>query len=452
MKRTGWVLASLILAVALPVGCGGDSPVVESVVLITVDTWRADCFGAGGHPDVRTPRIDRFFRGGMQFCRAYSPSPTTLASHTSMLTGLWPTTHGVPRNGWYVPEDVETLAEILRESGFSTGAFVSSAALDRSLNLGQGFDPYDSRTVRDVPLDQGWRPAAETLPPAREWWAKREGRAFLWVHLFEPHFPYEPNSVDLALRATGYSGPANGSMEFLRAAWDDPSLLDGGGTRHVASLYLAEIDGLDREIGGFLRELELEESVMVVLTSDHGESLGERGLPFRHGPSVFDQDVRVPLLVRGSPNFGAGLADAMVRTIDVPAAILGELQVEWSRPEEAGNLADWTRGGSGLPVFGVASMPWDAEREGEYANLRKPRVARSPEAAVFVVPGARQRGWTDPRTDPGELQYQALPPAGEPVRLFEELERWIADARVVPPEGPLDPEVEDRLRSIGYVD
>ncbi|MCA9753416.1 MAG: sulfatase, partial [Gemmatimonadetes bacterium] len=291
------------------------APAVDSALLLTIDTWRADHFGAGGHPGVRTPWLDRFFRGGTQFSQAYSCVPTTLASHATMLSGRWPSEHGVPRNGWPLAADVPLLPDSLAD--VHSGAFVSSAALDPRLGLARAFERYDFEVPHAVEGDQAWRSAGDTLARAREWWRSRAGsRRFLWVHLFEPHFPYAPDPIDRAVYDTGYSGPADGSMRFLYAMWDDPSLLPPAARDHLESLYVAEIAGLDRVVGPFLAEILAEPSLLAVITSDHGESLGEHDLRFKHGPYVYPADVRVPLVLTGTSEFPAGVSDRLVRTID----------------------------------------------------------------------------------------------------------------------------------------
>ncbi|MGH2571829.1 MAG: sulfatase [bacterium] len=438
---------AIVLVLAGAAGCSPPSPPADDAVLVTIDTWRADRFGAGGHPRVRTPHLDRFFRGSTQFCDAFSPVPTTLASHASLLSGEWPTGHGVPRNGWPVPAEVVTLGEILRPHGFSTAAFVSSAALDRAFGLDQGFDVYDFEPAREVERDQSWRPADETLARAVRWWDAASGRRLLWVHLFEPHFPYDPAAVDFALYDTGYRGGANGSMDFLFAAWEDPALLDGGGSAHLEALYHAEITGLDRALGRFLARLEEEERTIVVVTSDHGESLGEHGLHFKHGPHVFAGDVAVPLAVRG-PGFGSALSDALVRTIDVPRTVLERLGVEADLPDGAGSLATSARD---RPAYAEASMPWNVEEEGAYANARKQRAIRTRDWTCVVTPWRDETLWFDRRRDPGELEPRPAPDGHVAQELLRDLSEWIGRGRHRAPPTAVDPALLERLRAIGYV-
>lgn len=440
------------MTLAVAVGACSDRPDAQSVALVTIDTWRGDRFGAGGDPRVRTPHLDRFFRGATQFTDAWSAAPTTLASHATMLTGLWPSGHTIPRNGWPLPPDVPTLAEALHKARISTGAFVSSAALDPSFGLGRGFDVYDAQAPRPVVGDQAWRPASETLRRAEEWWSRAGPRRFLWVHLFEPHFPYEPGPVDFALYDTGYRGPANGSIEFLASVWNAPQPLPPEVRDHLESLYIAEITGLDRAVGRFLERLSGEDSVVVIVTADHGESLGEHGLRFLHGPGVYSADVHVPLAVRGSAVFPAGVSSATVRTLDIARTVQSRLGVGAPLGDDGVDLASCVKG-PGLVAFSEASMPWRVEREGSYPNLFKQRAVRTTEWTFVQTPWRGDRKeWYRRAEDPGEMVPRGpAPDAPTAASLRQLLEDWIDRGR--PRSKPeIDPHVAEQLRSLGYVD
>lgn len=442
------VAACLVAACLVAAGCS-PSPPAQSAVLLTVDTWRADRFGAGGHPDVRTPHIDRFFRGGTQFADAYSVIPTTLASHTTLLSGEFATRHGVPRNEWPVPADVETLAEILGRGGFATGAFVSSAALDPALGLDQGFDVYDFETPQSVARDQDWRGAEETLRRARSWWDAETGRRFLWVHLFEPHFPYSPSPEDLALYEKRYAGSADGSMDYLFAVWDKRVPFEAADRAHLTALYHAEITGLDRKLGRFLEALAAEDHVVTVVVADHGESLGEHGLDFKHGPHVYPADVHVPLLVRGAAPFAPGLTARLTSTVDVFGTLLGRLGVKAELPEGAGDLA----APNAEPLaFAEASMPWNVEEKGLYANLYKQRVIRTRDWSFVETPYLDRQEWYGRAADPAESAPVAAPAAPEGARLPEMLEDWIDRGRERPAPATVDPDLLESLKSLGYIE
>lgn len=444
------LLCAGVLAAAAA-GCG-EPPPADSAILITIDTWRGDSFGAGGDPAIRTPHIDRLFRRSWQFAEAYSPIPTTLPSHVSMLTGEWPTDHGVPRNIWEVPSDLAMLPEMLKGDGVACGAFVSSAALDGKTNIGRGFDVYDDDFAKEG--DDGWRRAADTLQHASAWWDAVSGRKFLWVHLFEPHLPYAPARQDVLLYATGAPYGPEISIEWIKPYWMDKSKFTEELRRHLVSLYHAEITGVDRALGAFLRAHEGEERTVVLLTSDHGESLGEHNLYFKHGPKVFRADVRVPLALR-APGVPPGVSAGIVRTIDVPRTILTLLDVEGTLPVDADNLLD-RRAGDELTSFSVASAEFDAPEwirpQGGYENRLMPRAIRRADSTFVETPWADSRVWFDRATDPDELT-ELRPDYGAGMgEMRAELDAWMTDARVTSSSFDLDPELRERMRALGYLD
>ena len=162
-----------------------------SVVLITIDTLRADRIGAYGYAGARTPVLDALARGGTRFDRAYAPAPITLTSHASLMSGRYPPGHGARHNGLRVKADVPLLAELFQRAGFKTGAFVGAFPLDRRFGLERGFQAYGDRMPRAAGAVSNERPGWMVVDEALAW-LKTAGAArfFLWVHLFEPHAPY----------------------------------------------------------------------------------------------------------------------------------------------------------------------------------------------------------------------------------------------------------------------
>jgi arylsulfatase A-like enzyme len=460
--RRGLGLARLALLTGLASsvaawGCARRAATTEppaSAVLITIDTMRGDSFGAAGHPELRTPHIDRLFRQGVQFSEAFSPSPMTLPSHTSILSGAWPTTHGVARNGVRVPDEVVSIAEILKDRGFATAAFVSSAALDSAYCLNQGFDVYNFRPVF---ADEAWRPAPRTVHRALTWWTSTAGRKFLWVHLFEPHVSYDPPAPLHRLYHTGYEGPRTGSSEDVTAMGLDPGRVTDRERAHVVSLYNGEITAVDLSLGGLLRTLEEDASAAVVITADHGESLGERDLLFKHGPNVYAGDVRVPLGVRGG-SFTRGLSDALVRTIDVAGTILSLLAVDTTLVPEAGDLSESVEGGPGLVSFGIAAIgryrpgtpSWDEILASRFASPDLMRVARTKTSAVVESPWEGRLEWYDRTTDPDELRPLPFPDRADAESLRAALDRWVEGGVKTAPS-VVDAHLAERLKSLGYV-
>ncbi|HVT17387.1 MAG TPA: sulfatase-like hydrolase/transferase [Thermoanaerobaculia bacterium] len=265
------------------------------VLLITIDTLRADAPGFGGNTRGTTPVLDRLAARGRVFTNAHAHNVVTLPSHTNILTGLYPYQHGVRDNsGFRLPPSIPTLATVLHGAGYSTGAFVGAYPLDSQFGLGRGFDVYDDH------YPKGSKPTEFVLPERRgdkvvalalAWWRERRGkRRFMWVHLFDPHAPYTP--------------PEPFASRFA----DNPYL----GEVAAADSYLAPL--LDPFLAG------QEPPALVVVTADHGESLGEHG-ELTHGLFAYEATLHVPLLLWG-PGVAPGRDGAPVRHVDIFPTVL----------------------------------------------------------------------------------------------------------------------------------
>jgi arylsulfatase A-like enzyme/Tfp pilus assembly protein PilF len=263
----------------------------QDILLITLDTTRADHLSCYGYARETTPAIDKFAQGAVRFTRAYTPVPITLPSHATILTGLWPKDHGVRDNMTdRLKPAVPVLAEMLKKNGYQTAAFVSSFVLDHEFGLDRGFGVYDDQmtfTVKET-SEKNERPAGDTEKRVLGYLAglPTGGKTFLWVHYYDPHHPY-------------LSHP------------DTPA---GMGD------YDGEIFHMDRSVGRILDAWGKTRSGLVILVGDHGESLGEHGENY-HGVFLYEPDVRVPLLIRG-PGMTAGTDDRLASTADAAATIL----------------------------------------------------------------------------------------------------------------------------------
>ena len=247
----------------------GSAP--RDVVLITIDTLRADAPGFSGNRKVETPNLDRLAREGLVFESAHASNVVTLASHTNILTGLYPYQHGVRENaGFRLDARFPTMATLLAERGYATAAFVGAFPLDSRYGLNRGFDVYDDRyppgvTAYDFAVPE--RPGTEVVGLALDWYRKNEDKKrFLWVHLYDPHAPYRP--------------PA----PFRE--------------RYAGDLYLGEVAATDAALGPLVELLEEKEkgSTLVVVTADHGEALGDHG-ELTHGLFAYEATLKVPLVV-----------------------------------------------------------------------------------------------------------------------------------------------------------
>lgn len=390
-----------------------------NVLLITVDTLRADALGSYGNETASTPWMDRLASEGVRFANARAHNVVTLPAHASILTGLYPQEHGVRDNsGFRFPEDLPTLATILRQEGYRTAAFVSAFPLESRFGLDLGFDLYEDSFVgaeRRPAFFEQERSGVETIALAREWMDADDDRPwFCWVHLYEPHFPYEP-------------------AEPFKTQFGEDS-------------YLGDVATADAALAPLLEPLlnrTGDESSLVVLTSDHGEALGEHG-EATHGIFAYEGTLRVPLVLHRPGLLEPRVVREPVRHIDILPTVLDILAIPVDQrlrgrsllPEAMGGAAE----GSPTTYFeslspllnrGWAPLYGIIDGDTKYIDLPIPELY-------------------DLARDPDEMTNIA---ATEPERLAE-LRGMLAPLRAVDPGStptPEDAETMERLRSLGYL-
>lgn len=308
-------------------------------MLITIDTLRADALGFAGNASAETPHLDRLAASGWVFERAHAHSVMTLPSHANLLTGQLPYEHGVRDNaGFVLPEGVPTAAEAFSAAGFRTAAFVAAFPLDARYGLDRGFEVYDDSypegSTRGFAVAE--RSGGEVVAAASAWWSRNEGDPrFLWVHLYEPHVPYEP--------------PPPFSARF------------------AGSPYLGEVAAADHYVGRLLADIvpaTTASEALIVVTSDHGEGLGDHG-EATHGLFAYESTLAVPL-VFWADALDAARIDAPVRHVDVLPTML----------EAAGIDVSVLPGIAGRSLW----RPPDAESAGEegatYFEALRPNLQR----------------------------------------------------------------------------
>ncbi|MDH3214183.1 MAG: sulfatase [Gemmatimonadota bacterium] len=448
-KRTTVALAAIALAIAAttcgkPAGKPGARP---NLLLITVDTLRQDHVGAYGGA-VKTPTLDRLAAEGFLFVDAFAVAPTTLPSHTSLFTGSYPHRHGVRFNGTQrASADQRMLAEILSESGYSTAAFVGSAVLDGFYGLDQGFDVYDDEFGTDPSLEQEQRRAESVARPAISWLARAEAPYFVWVHLFDPHGPYDPPSpYDHDYYEGDPRSPEHRSMENIPLVFYQ-NLQGITDIRYPLAQYKGEIGYTDQGIGSILDAIDDRDDAagtLVVMTADHGESLGEDQYYFDHGETLHDACMRVPLLVR-APWRGAGkVVRGPVSLVDLLPTVLSLLGLVAPGDTEGQDLTPYLDSGTvpdrmvffetylptlsrRSPLFGVQTAEWKT-------------IGNAGHAALFHHP-----------SDPRETVNLASQNTNKLNELRAVLVRY---ANTRPTSGemiqPSDEQLE-KLRALGYV-
>ena len=397
-----------------------EAAAAPNILLVTVDTLRADHLGCYGFAGARTPVIDALAARGTRFETAVAHSPITGPSHASILTGLTPLRHGVRNNSDYVlPSGVPTLPAILAGAGYRTAAFVSGFPLEQRFGFDRGFETYDARFPRGTDPRRApyvERPADLTTRAAVRWLDERAaspGPWFLWVHYYDPHSPYEP--------------PAEYASAFAGRAYD------------------GEIAFADAQLGLLLRRLDehgLSLRTLVLVTADHGESLGEHG-EATHGMFVYDSTLRVPLILAG-PGIPRGRTATVVgRGIDVSPTIL----------DYAGQPAPAAIEGRSVrpAIEGQAMSDEPAYAESLFASLHlrwAPLYAWR--TAKWKLVDAPRPELYDLEADPGELQDRAASEASRTDALRRPLR---AALRTPTPDATatVDAEAAERLRSLGYL-
>ena len=332
----------------------GDEPL--DLVLVTIDTVRADRLSCYGYPRRTTPHLDALARGGLRFTRCLAPVPTTLPSHTSMFTGVMPLRHGVLANlhqGLVYERDpgLQTLAEALSERGYDTAAFVSALPLRRQTGIDAGFDVYDQPKRLE-------RPGSRTTDRALEWLLGAQEPMFLWVHWFDPHNPYDPPAPwDEAF------DPGDGVVEAWmreRQVADRAARLGGREVdlRSANEAYDGELRATDEELGRLVQALQDRgrwERTLLVVIGDHGEGLGQHGEP-AHG-LAWDDHTRVPWILHG-PGIEPGLIEEVCSATDLVPTLLPLLPaVRLDRLEAQCTGVDRLAGGGSSGAVHTQSSP-----------------------------------------------------------------------------------------------
>jgi len=291
-----------------------------NVLFVTLDTTRADRIGCYGHTGIRTPALDGLARAGVLFSSAFAPTPTTIPSHCSMMTGLYPQHHGARANGHRLDDSIGTLAEALSDAGFVCAAFVSSFVLDSRFGLGRGFAHYDDRFGSVQGATDSQRRADATTDRALAWLGDRASqRFFMWVHYFDPHDPYDPPQPYRSQYALAYDG---------EIAFADAQL----------GRLLAAID-----------EAGLTETTLVVVAADHGESLGQHE-ELTHGFLIYNATLHVPMIMRCGTRLGGGVhVSRNVSLVDIMPTVLSLLNV--STPPNLDGVDLTTPGKASRAVF-----------------------------------------------------------------------------------------------------
>ncbi len=483
-------MAALLLVAAVPLASGiridmaesasvassrpplssASEPLVDSIVLITLDTTRLDAVGYSGSERTHTPVLDRLADEGAAFMNATTPIPLTLPSHTSMMTGLLPWQHGVVINGARIPADLHTLAEVLAGAGWRTGGFVSAPVVEAETGIARGFERFDdgissgrlpakgmatARLVRRAGFFEypSVRKGDEVTQAAVDWIdaRRRDERVFLWLHLFDSHAPYEATLPIECEHAKRLEALTPDQLARFERGIEAPDWF----ADHLHEVYDREVEGMDRQVGRVIEALEREGrlgSSMVLVLADHGESFDEPER-FDHAGTLTEQTLRIPLIVRLEGVVDPGARPEVLASVeDVHATVLEAASIESGLPNGSRSLIAHDRGANLAQVrrytrHETYPHPMASSRERLVAIRNgRSKLVVSPErneAEFFHVDEETERDRTrdtDRREDLEQLIH------------WLEIDESAADRAIAKVDLIQDDETIEMLRSLGYVD
>jgi arylsulfatase A-like enzyme/Tfp pilus assembly protein PilF len=429
-NRVKWVRFASLLMILTWVGCErvrelwpGQRP---NVLIITLDTTRADHLGCYGYKNIETPTLDRLAAEGVRFEKVYAAAPITLPSHASILTGAYPIYHGARNNGTYqVDPSITTAAEIFKSKGYHTAAFIASFPLLSKFGLNQGFDLYDDRIEEGKEKHKFLfqeRRAEDVNKAVFHWLDHRpQGPFFMWVHYFDPHFSYDP--------------PAPFKLQYFYHPYD------------------GEIAYVDSQIGkllGALQEQKLLDNTIVAITADHGESLGEHK-ENTHAMLIYYGTIQVPLIIwapkRITPKT---VVTDMVRSIDILPTLLAyagikapsEIQGASLRPliedrTKTLNLVAYTE--TLAPFLHFHWSPLEGVRTAQYSYIK----ANPEEEELYDV--------TQDRKEAKDLSAEQPKKVAELRQVLEQVKKASENPKPLKSDLQMDQQTMERLAALGYV-
>jgi arylsulfatase A-like enzyme len=451
----GLLLASMFVAACSPTASNDPVPPSRpNVIVYLVDTLRADHLGVYGYDRPTSPTIDRLAASGVVFENAYVQDTRTLGSIPSLLASLYPSSHGILRFGQKLAGDAVTLAEVFSAEGYRTASFITNVNAGKLPGLDRGFGHFHDaiRSANPLPLVGTRyfdRDAHRSFPEEAFFaWLDEASDApfFAYVHTAEPHRPYNPPPPYDTLFDPGYEGEVTGHFDGPRGFG---RAVEPADVAHVRALYDGEIAFADAAVGKLLAGLEsrgLAENTLVVVTADHGEELRDRG-GWNHGHSVYNELLRVPLVMAG-PGIRAGTRiEAPVQLVDVAPTVLGRANLS-SPPSFEGDDLSGLLDGSGEAAFSDrAVFAMSTQPPTQFA------VIQGGWKAIIGTRGAPEL--YDLTNDPGETRNLAETHTEKLQELLDRLREKLASRKQAPRAGseqPLSSDDESRLRALGYIE
>jgi arylsulfatase A-like enzyme len=352
----------------------------HNVILISIDTLRADHLGCYGYPLPTSPNIDALANDAVLFSTTIAQAPSTTPSHASIFTSRIPVHHGAKRStNQPISPQVPTMAEMLRENGYSTISFNGGGQVAAEFGFDRGFDLYESFSAN--------QPFGEQVKSATDWMAAHpDNKFFMFLHSYEAHAPYDPEPEHLALFDSGYTGslPPNISFTLLRRINDGQLDLTDQDAQHIKHAYDGEIRSVDEALGAlleYLKSVGSYDDTIVIFTSDHGEELGDHGQFGKHTYSLYDEVLRVPFILKLPGNrLASTRVDDQIRGIDLLPTVLDLIDIEAPEGLEGQSLAPLMLGHGEAPPFAVSqqdtedAIPPTAIRSDKHKLIIRPPI------------------------------------------------------------------------------
>ena len=418
------------------------------IIIIDIDTLRADHLGCYGYHRDTSPNIDLFADQSVLFEWCFSQAPNTPPSQTSILTGVYPGTHGMVKDEDKVPDELVTLAEALRGCGFTTAGFHDGGYLSASFNIGQGFSLYD------VSKGKGLKAIG---PKVFDWLKSHADQNFLlFVHTYDTHTPYAPEPpfdrlfVDEVAEPTPGFVPNPEQMEAVRLSkyTDNPRKLPANDLAYAVALYDAEIRFVDSWFGEFMeqvRQLGLDRRATIVVISDHGEEFQEHGSVLHE--KLYAPVTRVPLIIRFPGGETVSRLDGVVQAMDLMPTLL----------EITGcSIPDEVQGHSLVPRILGAGIQHEPAAYGESPFFGERRFVAVDDLHLLVTLRDQSVELFRFKEDPLEMRDLSADEAERAQELLDMVIRWDTEVRLPivsqpPADGRLDPETREQLKQLGYV-
>jgi len=469
------ILTLLLVAVA---GCGADSVPARrpNILLVVIDTLRADRLGAYGNRRGLTPFLDELAARGHVAQRARAQAPWTNPSVASILTSRFQSQHGIITYGSVLAESELTLAEVLKADGYATGAFSANGLIGKSLGFGQGFDRFDAHLLMkgdDPTYLRIPRRADQMAADALAWLAdiRRDGPAdtpiFLYLHLMEPHSPYAP-PPELLARVRGTRPPFDVRQASEAMYIDNLTPLGETQLQEIVDAYDASVLAVDGALRAFfaaLRERGFLDDAVVVVTADHGEEFQEHGAR-GHGKTLYDEVIRVPLIVLAPGPPQAGVVEHLVSSVDIAPTVLALAGIPIPPSFEGTSFASDLDERPRERIRRALGRMFDRGPEpvAYSEHLRPagdPPTPLTPHERALVLDDTKLIRWRD-----GERRFYALDldPGEQSPNIVEEFDRVRLEARLVEAQARAarnpsraeiklpDPQVRDALKALGYAE